>query len=238
MKRTTTGILALSMAGALVLAACGSNEDSIAPTTRSAPSTTTSLTPAITQQSTTTQAPTTTTTTTTLPPEPEAPALHLEVTGFPNLTGGAHYEGWAIIEGTPVSTGKFNVVEDSIVSLDGQAIDRFEVDANLAAASTIVITIEPAGDTDAVPTETHLVAGDLGDASATLTIAHRAAIGTDFRGRVWNVRACHAQHEHKDRRALRDLVPDDSRPRSQPEPADAPCGLDVRGMGNHRQRPP
>jgi hypothetical protein len=127
---------------------------------------------------TTTVAPTTTTPTTTTT-EAMVPELTLDVTGFPELANGAHYENWAIIDGEAVSAGKFNVVDGVIVDLDGASISGFPL-AGLDAATTIVVTIEPAGDSDAVPSDTHFVAGDVVDGSAELTIEHPAAIGSDF----------------------------------------------------------
>jgi hypothetical protein len=127
---------------------------------------------------TTTVAPTTTTPTTTTT-EAMVAELTLDVTGFPELANGAHYENWAIIDGEAVSAGKFNVVDGVIVDLDGASISGFPL-AGLDAATTIVVTIEPAGDSDAVPSDTHFVAGDVVDGSAELTIEHPAAIGSDF----------------------------------------------------------
>ena len=44
----------------------------------------------------------------------------------------------------------------------------------------MVITIEPAIDPDPAPDETHVLAGDIVDGIAELTISHPAALGTDF----------------------------------------------------------
>ena len=91
----------------------------------------------------------------------------------------AVYEGWAIVDGEAVSTGRF-VVDEGGGLLDdaGEAVDAFEVDAT--AATTFVLTIEPTDDPDPAPSEVHLLAGDIVDGAATLTIDHPAAIGTDF----------------------------------------------------------
>ena len=147
---------------ALVAAACGTSNDSADEAT-----TTTAA-----EVTTTTQAATTTTA------EPE-PALSLDVSGFPALANGVHYENWAIIDGAAVPAGKFNVEDGVIIGLDGAAISSFPV-PGLETASAIVITIEPAGDNDTVPSDTHFVAGDVVDGIAELSIAHPAAIGTDF----------------------------------------------------------
>jgi hypothetical protein len=162
-KPTTLRLTLLVLALGLVAAACGTTDDS----GQEATTTTTGAT-------TTTTTPATTTTT-----EAMVPELTLDITDFPELANDAHYENWAIIDGAPVSAGKFNVVDGAIVDLDGAPISGFPI-AGLDKATTIVITIEPAGDRDAVPSDTHFVAGDVVDGSAKLTIGHPAAIGTDF----------------------------------------------------------
>ena len=109
------------------------------------------------------------------------PGLHFDVSNFPTLASGVHYEGWAVIDGAPVSTGKFNVVEGKTVSLDGDEITGFHIEEDLAAATTIIVTIEPEGDTDAIPSDTHFVAGDVdSEGKSVLAIDHPAALGTDF----------------------------------------------------------
>ena len=136
-----------------------------------------------TEATTTTEAEATTTTTTTPPApsttEPMVPELSLDTSGWPALEGGFHYEGWAIVDGAPVTTGTFNIADGAIVGLDGNPIESFQVEG-IEAASAIVITIEPAGDTDDIPSDTHFVAGDVADGAADLTIGHGAALGTDF----------------------------------------------------------
>lgn len=161
-RKTPLRMAVLVLAIGLIAAACGTSEDSEDETT-----TTTAA-----QTTTTTE----TTTTTTVMADP---MLTLDVTGFPTLADGVHYENWAIIDGAPVSAGKFNVDNGTIVDLNGAPIAGFPV-PGLEAATTIVITIEPAGDTDTVPSDTHFVAGDVVDSSAELSISHPAALGTDF----------------------------------------------------------
>ncbi len=106
--------------------------------------------------------------------------LNLDVSALPALDGGLHYEGWVIVDGAPVSTGKFQVDEGLAVDLDGNAIDHHGHSVDVSAASAVVITIEPAGDTDTVPALTKIVGGDVVDGSAELTVAHPAALGSDF----------------------------------------------------------
>ena len=111
--------------------------------------------------------------------------LALSFSGLDPLANGFHYEGWAIIDGSPVSTGKFNVNSNGdLVDLDGKVIENgeFDTDVDLSGATAIVLTIEPANDTDLVPTDTHYLAGSVSDLSATLTVGHAAALGDNFAG--------------------------------------------------------
>ena len=106
--------------------------------------------------------------------------ISFDTAGWPELANGAHYEGWLIINGIPVSTGRFNVVDGAVQDLDGNSVDHFSVDADTTSATVVVISIEPADDTDPAPSDTHILAGDVVDGTANLTIAHPAALGTDF----------------------------------------------------------
>lgn len=121
--------------------------------------------------------------------EPMAPAapetLALSFTGLEPLANGFHYEGWAIVNGAAITTGKFNVdAAGALVDLNGSAIagGEFQTGVDLSATSAIVITIEPAGDTDVIPAETHIVAGSVANASAALTVGAPQALGDDFTG--------------------------------------------------------
>jgi len=110
--------------------------------------------------------------------------LTLDLNGVEPLTGGYHYEGWAILGG-PASTGKFNLGAGSqLVTPSGSPIpgNTFATGRNLSAASAIVITIEPPGDADAAPAATKYLGGDLSGNTAALRAGHAAALGNDFAG--------------------------------------------------------
>jgi hypothetical protein len=112
-----------------------------------------------------------------------ANTLALNFSGVQPLANGFHYEGWAIVEGAPVTTGKFNVdANGALVDLNGNAIPNgeFQTGVDLSRATAVVITIEPNGDTDAIPADTHYLAGNVNSGSATLTLSHPAALGNDF----------------------------------------------------------
>ena len=113
--------------------------------------------------------------------EPET--LALSFTGLEPLTNGFHYEGWAIIAGAPVTTGKFNVDANGVlVDTNGAAIPGavFDTGFDLSGATAIVITIEPSGDVDAVPASTHIVSGAVAAGSADLSVGDGSALGDDF----------------------------------------------------------
>ena len=111
--------------------------------------------------------------------------LQLSFTGLDPLQNGYHYEGWAIIAGAAVTTGKFNVdANGGLVTTTGSAITGgvFDTGIDLTDATRIVITIEPMGDTDAVAASTHIVAGPVSGASAALSVGDESALGDDFTG--------------------------------------------------------
>ena len=115
---------------------------------------------------------------------PEAPTtLQLSLTGVQPLANGFHFEGWAIINDAPITTGKFNVdASGNIVDLSGNAIANGEFDTgiDLSGTTAIIVTIEPSGDTDAIPADTHYLSGSLANLSANLTVGDAAALGDDF----------------------------------------------------------
>jgi hypothetical protein len=86
------------------------------------------------------------------------------------------YEGWLITEEGPVSTGRFEIDEDGMAWPNTFALEaHLEEDASL-----FVLTIEPAVDDAPGPTAVHILAGEILDGAADLSIGHGAALGTDF----------------------------------------------------------
>jgi hypothetical protein len=115
--------------------------------------------------------------------EPLMETLDLTFTGLDPLANGFHYEGWAIIDGMPESTGKFNVdAGGGLTTVDGTPIPggSFETGIDLMSTAKIVLTIEPAGDMDAIPADTHVLAGDVSGGMAALVAGDGAALGNDF----------------------------------------------------------
>ena len=122
------------------------------------------------------------------PIEPESQILEileLSFTGLDPLANGYHYEGWAIVNGAPVTTGKFNVdASGALVTTSGGLIvgGAFDTGIDLEPTTMVIITIEPAGDTDDVPAATHVMAGPISGLFGNLTVGDGAALGDDFLG--------------------------------------------------------
>jgi hypothetical protein len=170
MRKFTIGVAAL----ALIATACTSDG---ATGTTSTPSVAPEAPVATTVPETTSPTTSVPASTTTVDPT----ALILEFTGLSPLLNDAHYEGWVIVGGEPVSIGKFNVdAEGQVTRLDGRVTDSFSTGVDLSTVTSVVITIEPAFDDDTVPADTHILAGDLVDGSADLSVAHPAALGSDY----------------------------------------------------------
>lgn len=109
--------------------------------------------------------------------------LALEFSGLETLQNGFHYEGWLILDDGPVTTGKFNVdANGNLVDLNGSSISNgvFNVPLDVSSASAFVLTIEPAGDVDEIPAETHHLAGTITNNTATLNFEHSASLGNSF----------------------------------------------------------
>jgi hypothetical protein len=97
------------------------------------------------------------------------------------LQNGFLYEGWGMVNGSPVSFGKFNVnAEGQVVSPSGAPMPVFKLPESLKTASSLIITIEPAVDPNPGPSESKFIGGPVVGGQATLTTASTAAIGTDF----------------------------------------------------------
>ncbi len=82
--------------------------------------------------------------------------LTLNLNGLEDLGSDFVYEGWIIVDGSPVSTGTFAVDETGVLSETS-----FDVDAAmLASATAFVLSIEPAVDPDPAPADTKILSGD------------------------------------------------------------------------------
>lgn len=101
-----------------------------------------------------------------------APQLKLNLSGLENLGANYKYEGWIVVNGTPVTTGTFTVNDAGVLSKT-----VFDVNAtSLANATKFVLSIEPANDTDPAPSNTKYLVGDFSGNTATVN----AGIVGDF----------------------------------------------------------
>ncbi len=103
-------------------------------------------------------------------------SLALNISGLEDLGGDAMYEGWLIVNGAAVSSGTFSVDADGTMSKTSFTLNATDLDN----ASTFVLTIEPVPDSDAGPSDVHLLGGDFSSNSASLSVGHGAALGDDF----------------------------------------------------------
>jgi len=101
--------------------------------------------------------------------------VSLEFEGLEPLGEDFVYEGWVIVDGNPYSTGRFTI------EADGSRVYHTGSDwADLSTGTAYVLTIEPAVGDDPAPADAHVLAGDLVDGVAELTVGHPAALGNDF----------------------------------------------------------
>ncbi len=106
----------------------------------------------------------------------ESMKLAFSFSGLEDLGSDFVYEGWLIVNGSPVSAGRFTV------NGNGQAsLSEFTVSEDTALNATkYVLTIEPATGDDPAPSDTHLLAGDISGGTASLSVSDAAALGSDF----------------------------------------------------------
>ncbi|KPL07910.1 hypothetical protein AMJ86_02485 [bacterium SM23_57] len=107
---------------------------------------------------------------------PTASEITLNILGLEDLGTNARYEGWLIVNGTPVTTGKFTVNSSGELSETMFPVNQTDI----MNASAFVLTVEPHPDNDPAPSDVHILAGDFSGNNATLTLSHGAALGDDF----------------------------------------------------------
>lgn len=90
--------------------------------------------------------------------------LTLNLNGLENLGSDQVYEGWIIVNGSPVSTGVFTVNDAGELSQT-----TFNVNAaDLANATDFVLSLEPANDTDPAPADAKILSGSFSGSSASV----------------------------------------------------------------------
>ncbi len=109
---------------------------------------------------------------------PDTGSVSLDITGLENLGSNYAYEGWIIVDGSPVSTGVFTVGSDGASSQTS-----FEVDAEqLAMATAFVLSIEPVPDSDPAPAATKLLSGAFSGNTASVTVDEQVGDFSDAAG--------------------------------------------------------
>ena len=108
--------------------------------------------------------------------ESETEQLSLNISGLEDLRTGYAYEGWIMVDGSPKTTGVFTVNSNGALSKTTFDIGK----EDLEKAAAFILTIEPSPDPDPAPSDVHILAGGFSGSSATLTVDHDAAIGTNF----------------------------------------------------------
>lgn len=98
--------------------------------------------------------------------------LNLNLNGLENLGANFNYEGWIVVNGTPVTTGTFTVNDAGVLSKTSFDVNNEQ----LANATMFVLSIEPAVDSDPAPSNTKYVAGTFNGNTATVS----AGIVGDF----------------------------------------------------------
>lgn len=91
--------------------------------------------------------------------------INLNISGLEDLGPDYVYEGWLIVNGSPVSTGTFTVDASGNLSQTTFSLDASDVDNS----TTFVLSIEPANDSDPAPSATKMMAGDFSGNSASVT---------------------------------------------------------------------
>jgi len=108
--------------------------------------------------------------------QPQTGMLTLNFSGLENLGSDFAYEGWILVNESPVSTGVFTVDDNGNMSQSS-----FEMPlSDLESATKFILTIEPSPDSDPSPASTHYLAGDFSDGTADLMVGDAAALGDDF----------------------------------------------------------
>jgi hypothetical protein len=116
--------------------------------------------------------------------------LILDLEGLEPMKG-QHFEGWNIVKGEAISTGRFSLAKNGdvyAVNSKGKAIKKigednrgvFKLDKKAVNASTFVLTIEPNGDQDAGPSDVHVLGGDFTGGKSDLRVDHGSSLQTDF----------------------------------------------------------
>lgn len=90
--------------------------------------------------------------------------LNLNLLGLENLGTDYRYEGWVIVNGSPVSTGVFTVNDNGELSVTSFPL----ASETLSNATDFVLSIEPTIDPDPAPSNTKLLSGSFSGNTANV----------------------------------------------------------------------
>lgn len=102
--------------------------------------------------------------------------LTLSINGLEDLGSNYVYEGWLMVNGSPISSGRFTVNASGQMSQSSFAINE----TSLNSATAFILTIEPATNDNPAPSDVHLLAGDFNGSTGTVTVGHAAALNNTF----------------------------------------------------------
>ena len=94
---------------------------------------------------------------------PAVTTITIDTIGLEPLNGGSSYQGWLIVDGTPKPTAKFTD-PSGIVKLDVLVSD-------IEKSSQFVLTIEPKGDNDNIPSNAKILTGNFKGTAAQLSFS-------------------------------------------------------------------
>ena len=106
--------------------------------------------------------------------------LGLSFNGLQRLGSDFVYEGWILVDGSPVSTGTFRVRADGSLSQRDFPVDE----AALSSATKFILSIEPSPDSDPAPSGTKYLAGDFAGKQRCAFCGGRCSAGERLRIRV------------------------------------------------------
>ena len=107
---------------------------------------------------------------------PTTKTLTLNIQGLENLGSNYVYEGWLMVNGAPITSGRFTVNSSGHLSQTSFKIPY----AQLSSATAFILTIEPAVNDNPAPSSTHVLAGDFNGNNGTVSVSHAAALGNSF----------------------------------------------------------
>ncbi|KAB2805350.1 anti-sigma factor [Phaeocystidibacter luteus] len=102
--------------------------------------------------------------------------LSISVQNLEPNAANERYEGWIIVDGSPVSTGLFEVDGNGELSQNSFSV----ANSDLESATDFVLTLEPYPDADPAPSHIKIIGGAFNNNTASISADHMAALGEDL----------------------------------------------------------